>query len=94
MIRIQDGLLELKIAGRTTSNDVAEVKSVLASKANEEEKSSIRDWLFPDGINTEAAFHAALSMKHAGTGMWFLTSKEFEAWTHGSEGCLWLYGIG
>lgn len=60
----------------------------------EEERLSIRKWLHPDGINSEASFSTALAARQSDTGQWLVGSEDFAAWMASVHGCMWLYGIG
>lgn len=73
---------------------MASVKSSLEASIQEEDQVSIRKWLHPDGVESEAHFKAALKRKHPDTGKWLLESEDFASWVLGHRNCLWLYGIG
>jgi len=76
------------------AEDVSFVKSALEASLKEEERVSIRKWLHPDGVESEAHYKAALNQKHPDTGKWLLGSEQFGNWILGPHSCMWLYGIG
>lgn len=51
----------------------------------------IERWLSPADPSTN--MNTARKSRQPGTGKWFLQSKPFREWEHGSRQCLWLYGM-
>ncbi|RFU27044.1 hypothetical protein B7463_g9317, partial [Scytalidium lignicola] len=88
-----DGITHIEMSMHQTHDDIASLKAGFDAKAWEEERSSIRRWLYPDSVDSDAAFAAALSLRHRATGRWFLDLNEFKRWVHSDHDCLWLYGI-
>jgi len=88
-----NSVLDTQLIAQNTALDVAYLKSAVNTKMEEEELISIRRWLHPDGIDSEASLTAALNLRHPDTGEWLLTSGDFELWLESRNGCLWLYGI-
>jgi hypothetical protein len=89
-----NAMIEVKSATKEVGEDIAFVKSTLKAKLKQEEKSQIRRWLHPDGIESEANFTAALNQRTTGTGTWLLDSQKFQEWSTTEGSCIWLYGIG
>jgi hypothetical protein len=59
--------------------------------APDEKMSKIRGWL--SAPDSSSSFRAAIDQRQAGTGAWFLESKEYAGWRHNPRSILWLYGI-
>jgi hypothetical protein len=87
-------MIEVKSTTKEVGIDIAFVKSTLKAKLDQEEKSQIRRWLHPDGVESEANFAAALNQRTNGTGTWLLDSQKFQEWSTTGGSCIWLYGIG
>jgi flagellin-specific chaperone FliS len=51
----------------------------------------IYDWL--SAPDPSSNYKKALDDRHTGTGIWFVTSKEFVDWKNNCNSFLWLYGI-
>jgi hypothetical protein len=77
-----------------SAEDLSFVKSALEDSMKEEERVAIRKWLYPDDLETDSHYKAALNQKAPDTGEWLLKSKEFEDWLLDPRGFMWLYGIG
>ncbi|KAH8820079.1 hypothetical protein F5884DRAFT_865727 [Xylogone sp. PMI_703] len=88
-----NGLNDIEMVMRRTSNDISSLKVGFEAQAEEEEKLAIRRWLYPDSVDSDAAFTAALSVRHSGSGQWLLDSDAFKQWTGSDRDFLWLYGI-
>ncbi|KAI1178313.1 hypothetical protein F4777DRAFT_576118 [Nemania sp. FL0916] len=51
----------------------------------------IRKWLSPSDPSTN--FNIALSLRHQGTGEWFIKSQSYSTWKSKNNSFLWLYGM-
>ncbi|KFY35817.1 hypothetical protein V494_05576 [Pseudogymnoascus sp. VKM F-4513 (FW-928)] len=89
VIQALNGIMNVQMNIQTTVRDVGYIKGILEAGIEQEERARIRRWLYPDGVNAEAGFTAALGTKQSETGKWIFDSEDFTAWresTHGS-GC-------
>jgi hypothetical protein len=87
-------MTEIRLTSSAATEDIAHVRAVIDATMEEEERVSIRKWLHPDGVESEAHFTAALNQRHPDTGKWLLYSKGFKEWSLGKHSCMWIYGIG
>ena len=94
LILHREGIAQIELTAKWVADDIAYVKAVLDTALEEEERISIQKWLYPDGIDSEANFVAALNLRHSETGKWLLNSKAFESWINSKNDCIWLCGIG
>jgi hypothetical protein len=86
--------MDLKWTTQNTAEDMAYVKGILKANVEEEERTTIRRWLYPDETTAESSVTAALEMKQSETGRWLLDSGYFNAWKDSVHKCIWVYGIG
>lgn len=63
----------------------------LADSSVDEKLPKIRRWLSPPDPFTN--YQKALKLRQAGTGGWFIESREYTRWKIEAPSCLWLYGI-
>jgi uncharacterized protein YfaQ (DUF2300 family) len=70
------------------------IERQLVSRAEEDQRVTIQNWLHPEGINVETNLKVALKVLSPHTGQWFLKCGEFQAWLEDDNAPLWLYGIG
>jgi len=71
------------------------MKDALDSSARESEMISVRKWLHPDSIESDAQYRAALKQRQPGTGTWLPNTSQFQSWENDQGGSyFWLYGIG
>lgn len=87
-------MTEIMLTSNSATKDIAHVRAVIDATMEEEERVSIRKWLHPDGVESEAHFTAALNQRHPDTGKWLLYSNLFKEWSLVKHGCMWIYGIG
>jgi len=57
----------------------------------DDERSKIMDWVSP--INVSVKQHDVSSVRHPGTGEWFLGSYDFKTWEIGTGQALWCVGV-
>jgi hypothetical protein len=89
-----DWIGDIKSTTAAAAEEMSFVKSALETSIKEEERVSIRKWLHPDSVESEAHYKAALEQKHPVTGKLLLESDQFGNWILGPHTCMWLYGIG
>lgn len=86
--------MQIKLTLKDAGEDINYVKTAIDTKMQDDEQLSIRRWLHPDGIESEAIFIAALSRRSPDTGIWLLESNKFWEWMASNHNCMWFYGIG
>ncbi|KAI1414950.1 hypothetical protein F5Y13DRAFT_178439 [Hypoxylon sp. FL1857] len=71
--------------------DVKQTRTGVESLKEDNHSRQIRGWLSPPDPSTN--FNRALSLRHEGTGSWFLQSREYSEWKTKKDSFLWLNGI-
>jgi hypothetical protein len=67
------------------------IKAVNDSIKSSQHTEKIHHWLSPSDPSTNA--NHARTLRHEGSGVWFLESTAFREWQSGSRRHLWLYGL-
>ena len=66
----------------------------LTDYTNDTESKNVITWLCPSDTSLAQDNHeAALCLKQAGTGSWFVESDLFQNWTDGPDTLLWITGL-
>ena len=64
------------------------------SKADQEKKKRLLEWLRPEEVDPDQNYEAALLSRQPSTGQWFLKSDIFNAWLEAKKSSfLWLHSI-
>lgn len=73
------------------SQTADETKVAVVSMERNNRLVQLERWLHPPDTSTN--FNHAISQRHEGSGQWFLDSRAFKEWKHGSRRHLWLHGF-
>lgn len=83
--------LELNVEIKETVLEISEKVDNIHSTLLDGRDSKVLAWLSP--VDTQANHELARSKREPTTGNWFLESRNFVAWTEGTNTSLWIHGI-
>jgi hypothetical protein len=86
--------MQIQLSVESTAHNINKLTEQLTVRTEANRNSTIKRWLYPDGIDSEGGLSALLSQKETGTGIWLLQSDAFLSWKSKCNGWMWLHGTG
>lgn len=86
--------MQIQLSVESTAHNINQLTEQLTVRAEADRNSTIKRWLYPDGIDSEGGLGALLSQKEPGTGAWLPQSDAFLGWKSKGKGWMWLHGTG